>query len=279
MNLFLKLVELRSRVEGFYKDTKSFGYNYVSGQQVLDKINPIMNELKLLFLPKSAIHRGWEKHEYTNKKDENMLDFIVEGSLDYVWINAENPEETWEIKWQYYGAQNDISKAFGSALTYSERYLLLKSLGLPTDEEDPDGRDTNGKAPVKKPTQGKPTQGKPTYQSFTEQPKETEPQETLEEKVKKLKSQAYTMIVKTIASNILTADMDINAKIEMAKRVVNNYITKDLKLNFNNIELVNKNGEKLLPNSVEVLVGDVIDKALAKANQEIALLNSVEEEI
>ena len=34
--------------------------------------------------------------------------------------------------------QNDISKAFGSALTYSERYLLLKSLGAPTDEDDPD---------------------------------------------------------------------------------------------------------------------------------------------
>ncbi len=276
MNLFLKLVELRSRVEGFYKDTKSFGYSYVSGAQVLDKINPVMNELKLLFLPKSANHRGWAKHEYTNKKNEELLDFIVEGSLDYVWINAENPEETWEIKWQYYGAQNDISKAFGSALTYSERYLLLKSLGLPTDEEDPDGRDTTGKAPVKKPTQ---TQQKPTYQSFTEQPKETEPQEALEEKVKNLKTQAYTLIVKTVATNIMSNDLDQNAKVEMAKRVVNDYIRKDLKLSFDKIELVNKIGEKLIPTNVEVLISDVIDKSVAKANQEIALLNANEEEI
>lgn len=273
MNLFLKLVELRSRVEGFYKDTKSFGYNYVSGQQVLDKINPIMNELKLLFLPKSAIHRGWEKHEYTNKKDEQMLDFIVEGSLDYVWINAENPEETWEIKWQYYGAQNDISKAFGSALTYSERYLLLKSLGLPTDEEDPDGRDTNGKTPVKKPTSEK-----PTYTNFTEQPK-AKPKESVEDKVKTLKTQAYTLIVKTVATNIMSNDLDQNAKVEMAKRVINDYITKDLKLSFNKIELVNKIGEKLIPTNVEVLISDVIDKSVAKANQEIALLNNTEEEI
>jgi hypothetical protein len=278
MNLFLKLVELRSRVEGFYKDTKSFGYSYVSGAQVLDKINPVMNELKLLFLPKSANHRGWAKHEYTNKKNEELLDFIVEGSLDYVWINAENPEETWEINWQYYGAQNDISKAFGSALTYSERYLLLKSLGLPTDEEDPDGRDTNGKAPIKK----EPTSEKPTYGSFTSPVKEnvvTPDTMSLEDKVKSLKTQAYTLIVKTVATNIMSNDLDQNAKVEMAKRVVNDYIRKDLKLSFDKIELVNSLGEKLISTNVEVLISDVIDKSVAKANQEIALLNANEEEI
>jgi hypothetical protein len=278
MNLFLKLVELRSQVEGFYKDTKSFGYSYVSGAQVLDKINPVMNELKLLFLPKSANHRGWAKHEYTNKKNEELLDFIVEGSLDYVWINAENPEETWEINWQYYGAQNDISKAFGSALTYSERYLLLKSLGLPTDEEDPDGRDTNGKAPIKK----KPTSEKPTYGSLTSPVKEnvvTPKEMSLEDKVKALKTQAYTLIVKTVATNIMSNDLDQNAKVEMAKRVVNDYIRKDLKLSFDKIELVNALGEKLISTNVEVLISDVIDKSVAKANQEIALLNANEEEI
>ena len=266
MNLFLKLVELRSRVEGFYKDTKSFGYKYVSGQQVLDKINPIMNELKLLFLPKSAIHRGWEKHEYTNKKNEELLDFIVEGSLDYVWINAENPEEMWEIKWQYYGSQNDISKAFGSALTYSERYLLLKSLGLPTDEEDPDGKDTNDRMPKKN-------------VPYSTQKSEVKPTETLEDKVLKSKKENYTLIIKTIASNIHTNELDSNAKVELAKRVVNEYITKDLKLNFNNIEFVNKVGQKMIPTNIEVIIGDVIDKAIIKADSEIDLFNATEEEI
>ena len=265
MNLFLKLVELRHRVEGFYKDTKSFGYSYVSGAQVQDKINPIMYELKLLFLPKSAVHRGWAKHEYTNKKNEELLDFIVEGDLDYVWIDAENPEETWEIKWQYYGAQNDISKAFGSALTYSERYLLLKSLGLPTDEEDPDSRDTSGKTP-KKPE---------TRRPFKKQEETQSPEEAVTEHNKK----RYQAIVRAVAGGILDSGLEPEAKVTMAKRILNNYIIQDLKLDFKKIEFVNKTGEKLVNTNIEVLVGETIDKCVAKANQEIAMFNSQEEEI
>ena len=270
MNLFLKLVELRSRVEGFYKDTKSFGYSYVSGAQILDKINPIMNELKLLFLPKKAIHRGWTKHEYINKKKEEMLDFIVEGELDYVWINAENPEETWLIEWEYYGAQNDISKAFGSALTYSERYLLLKSLGLPTDEEDPDSRDTNGNK-----AKNKPQSNPQAYQSTVpEQPIK----EDIDALVKTNNNNRYKTILQTVAVSINNSEMSVEAKKEMAKRIINDYITKTLHLSFKNFEFVNREKTKLIDTNVEVLVGETIDKCVSLANQELDLFNSTQEE-
>jgi len=85
--------------------------------------------------------------------------------------------------------------------------------------------------------------------------------------------------LKTLVSNIVSNDIENETKIAMTKRVVNDYITKDLKLNFDKIEFVNKLGEKLLPNHIEVLVGETIDKCIIKINQEIALLNSVEEEI
>ena len=65
--------------------------------------------------------------------------------MKYVWVNAENPEERIEIPWQTMGQQDDISKAFGSGLTYSERYFLLKFFGVPTDDDDTDDRDTTGK--------------------------------------------------------------------------------------------------------------------------------------
>ena len=270
MNLFLKLVELKHRVEGFYKDTKSFGYSYVSGAQVQDKINPIMYELKLLFLPKNAKHRGWIKHEYINKKKEEMLDFIVEGDLDYIWINAEKPEETWEINWQYYGAQNDISKAFGSALTYSERYLLLKSLGLPTDEEDPDSRNTSGNTSKVSTTQTQPKQETPVQEA---------PIQSLEEIVLTNKTKYYKTIVATLVGAITSNDLSNQQKGELAKRILTTYITKELKLSFDKIEFVSKVGGKLIPTNTELVVGEVIDVCAKKIEEELAMIESTQEEV
>src|SRR5690606_2934543 len=82
---------------------------------------------------------------YIDKKGKEKTDFIVTADMKYVWVNAENPEERIEIPWQTMGQQDDISKAFGSGLTYSERYFLLKFFGVPTDDDDPDARDTTGK--------------------------------------------------------------------------------------------------------------------------------------
>ena len=63
--------------------------------------------------------------------------------MSYKWINADNPEEELTVPWQLYGAQDDISKAFGSGLTYSERYFILKFFQAPTDADDPDSRNTS----------------------------------------------------------------------------------------------------------------------------------------
>jgi len=140
------IIEVKKEVETFFKDTKSFGgYKYVSGSQVLERITPKMNELGLLFIPSSAKHTGWERHEYKTAAGKDALDFIVQGDLTYRFVNANDPKDFYEIPFVYYGQQDDISKSFGSALTYSERYFLLKYFGLPTDEDDPDGKDTTGK--------------------------------------------------------------------------------------------------------------------------------------
>ncbi|MDZ4994794.1 recombinase, partial [Clostridium perfringens] len=48
MNLWQKLIEVRKEIENFTKDTKGFGYQYVSGSQVLSKIRPKMDELGVL---------------------------------------------------------------------------------------------------------------------------------------------------------------------------------------------------------------------------------------
>lgn len=149
MNLYEKIIEVRKVAGGFSKDTKGHNYEYVSGNQILSKIKDKMNEVGVLLIPSSKLGK-YSTHEYKDRYGNEKVDFIVEGEMSYTWINAEEPSEQLEVDWAYYGQQNDISKAYGSALTYSERYFLLKCLGLPTDDDDPDGRDTTNKKPAKK---------------------------------------------------------------------------------------------------------------------------------
>src|SRR5690625_566482 len=144
MNLHQKLVEIRKEIDVFSKDTKGFNYSYVSGSQVLGKIQAKMNELGVILYPemKELEHSTYDYQQY-NKKTQQMedrTDFVISGNMKYVWQNAENPEEKIEIDWNIYGQQDDISKAYGSALTYSERYFLLKFFNAPTDDDDPDKR-------------------------------------------------------------------------------------------------------------------------------------------
>lgn len=143
-NLFQKLVDIRKEVINFSKDTEGYGYKYVSGSQAIAKIREKMDSLGVLLVPKMEEITN-DTFTYVNSKSKEATDHIVKGNMSYIWINADKPEEKLEIPWKLYGAQDDISKAFGSGLTYSERYFILKFFQAPTDELDPDGKDTSGR--------------------------------------------------------------------------------------------------------------------------------------
>lgn len=153
LNLYQKLVELRRYVseQGLSKDKQGFNYSYVTGNQILSKISNKMAELNLLLIPASEPGE-WSTHEYKNKRGDIKTDFIVMGAMKYTWINADDPEETLDCNWAYYGQQDDVSRAYGSGLTYAERYYLLKVLGVATDSDDPDNRYTEINKTSKKET-------------------------------------------------------------------------------------------------------------------------------
>lgn len=151
MNLYEKLVQIRKDVVEFSKDKESYKYSYVSGSQAIRKIRSKMDELGILLIPNMG---ETESHTYDYKtidkqgKEKDNTDYVVTGSMSYTWLNAEKPEETLTIPWKLYGSQDDISKAFGSGLTYSERYFILKFFQAPTDADDPDSKDTSGRSKV-----------------------------------------------------------------------------------------------------------------------------------
>ncbi|WP_055068954.1 ERF family protein [Clostridium massiliamazoniense] len=144
MNVIQKIIECRKMIDKTVKDANGYGYTYVSGSQLLEKIRPKMDELGL-FLQVETFNVEWSTHDYKNSKDELKTDFIVTGDIGYTWINAEEPNDKLECNFSLLGQQDDISKAFGSGLTYSERYFILKLLQAPTDNDDPDKKDTTNK--------------------------------------------------------------------------------------------------------------------------------------
>ena len=140
MNLYQKIIEVRKSIGTLSKDKKGYNFSYVTGDQILNKIKFKMDELQLILQP-STQSGQWSKHEYKTKQNKDAIDFLVWGQGSYTWINAENPEEREIVPFAYYGQQgDDVSQAYGTALTYAERYFLLKYFGIPTDGDDPDAR-------------------------------------------------------------------------------------------------------------------------------------------
>lgn len=144
LNLYQKIADVKANIDGFTKDTKGYNYSYVSGSQILHRIRSKMVEHNLLLVP-STSNEQWTTHSYKNKKGYEVVDFVVEMDLNYKWINADKPEEQLDISYHAFGQQSDISQAHGTALTYAERYFLMKFFNIPTDEDDADAKEKQDK--------------------------------------------------------------------------------------------------------------------------------------
>lgn len=126
LNLYQKLIEIRKQAVYLKKDANGYNFQYASGSSVIGALREKMDELGVILKPEIM--------------DVQVNGNIVQIKMDYIWINAEQPEEIIVVPWFAIGQQKDPSQAFGSALTYSERYFLLKFFVIPTDKDDPDAR-------------------------------------------------------------------------------------------------------------------------------------------
>lgn len=138
LNLFQKIADVKKHIDGFTKDTEGYKYKYVSGSQVLHSIRAKMEEHNLLFIPR--IDNATHEHIEVLVKGQMKPNILVSVNLTYTWIDADNPDDKFEIPFYAVGHQDDASKALGTALTYSERYLLMKQFNIPTDEDDADAK-------------------------------------------------------------------------------------------------------------------------------------------
>lgn len=130
MNIYQKLIEVRKGVVSLSKDSEGYKFKYTSSSQVLKSLRSAMDEQGLLLIPRVTEH-------VMHPKGGDRSEHLTELAMEFTWINAENPEEKVVCPW--YGQGLDTGeRGVGKALTYSEKYFLLKFFNIATDEDDPD---------------------------------------------------------------------------------------------------------------------------------------------
>lgn len=152
LNIYQKLHSIQSRINGLGKDKEGHGYKYVTGDKVLENIKPMMNELGLL-LKQEILSIENTRQDYTVGRDNRAKSEILSKvNMRFTWIDVATGDKDENL----FGAngQNDWDKGVGSALTYAERYFLLKFFHIATDQDDIDNVDrkdeSNLSAPVPK---------------------------------------------------------------------------------------------------------------------------------
>jgi len=145
LTLFQKLLEIQKEVKGLGKDKQGNGYQYVTGSKVLDKIKPLMIKHEILLKQeiisienirqdyRTSLSQNQETKEWTGKPKSEILSKVM---MRFTWIDCKSGDT--DVNEFGANGQNDWDKGVGSALTYAERYFLLKYFHINTDEDDID---------------------------------------------------------------------------------------------------------------------------------------------
>lgn len=142
MNLYQKLLEIQKEILGLGKDKKSNSYEYVTGNKVLENIKPLMNKYGLI-LKQEVLSIDNTRQDFRTgigtSYEKPKSEILSKVMMKFTWVDCETGDKDENL----FGAngQNDWEKGLGSALTYGERYFLLKYFHIATDEDDIDNPD------------------------------------------------------------------------------------------------------------------------------------------
>ena len=144
MKIYQKLLTIQKKINGLGKDKSTYNFKYVTGDKLLGEIKPMMNDLGLL-LKQEVLSIENTRQDYDTKSGRKS-EILSKVMMQFTWIDC----ETGETDVNLFGAngQNDWEKGLGSALTYAERYFLLKYFHIATDEDDIDNDQRKTSAPI-----------------------------------------------------------------------------------------------------------------------------------
>jgi len=174
MSIYNKLLAIQHRIIGLGKDKKGNNYDYVTGNKLLNEVKPMMNDLKLI-LKQEIISIDNERIDYRTgigtQYEKPKSEILSKVMMRFTWVDC----ETGESDVNMFGAngQNDWDKGVGSALTYGERYFLLKYFHIATDEDDIDNPDRKKEEPQPQAPQPPKKEFKPATTELTTAQKES----------------------------------------------------------------------------------------------------------
>ena len=149
MTIYKKLFEIQKSTRGFQKDKKGNNYEYVSGTKILNHIRAKMDDLGVI-LKQEILSIENERQDYRTgigtQYEKPKSEILSKVSMKFTWVDVDTGEKDENL----FGAngQNDWDKGVGSALTYAERYFLLKYFHIPTDEDDIDALPSKDSSPT-----------------------------------------------------------------------------------------------------------------------------------
>lgn len=143
MAIYQKLLELQKAVVGLTKDKAGNSYQYVSGDKILSIVRPTMDKLGLLLISE-VLDFSFTRQDYNlydkqgNPKPKSEMFCTLR--MRFTWVDAETGDNL-QCLWASSG-MNNWDKSIGSAMTYGERYFLLKFFHIATDKDDVDAPKT-----------------------------------------------------------------------------------------------------------------------------------------
>lgn len=151
MSIYKKLLEIQKHCKGLAKDASGGNYTYVSGNKLLSYIRTKMDDVGVI-LKQEVLELSNERIDYKTRNGERS-EMMTKVMMRFTWIDCETGES--DVNLFAANGMNDWEKGLGSALTYAERYFIMKYFHIATDEDDVDNpnrgqRDQTPQQPAKK---------------------------------------------------------------------------------------------------------------------------------
>ncbi len=140
LNIFQKMNLATSKIQSVTKKLKigegtKSEYKAVSEKDVLDAVKPVEEEIGIYSYPYSRNIIKEERATFQNKFGETE-NFIIRIKTVYRFINIDKIDEYIDIT-TYGDGMDSQDKAPGKAMTYADKYALLKAYKISTGD-DPD---------------------------------------------------------------------------------------------------------------------------------------------
>ena len=140
MNIYEKMLAIATEAKNIEKNLKinmgAGSYNAVGEADVLAEIKPLETKYRVYGYPYNREIVAQEKIEVADKNGNIRVRWWLRVKTTYRFVNIEKPEEYVEVT-GYGDGIDDGDKAPGKAITYSDKYCLLKAFQCVTGD-DPD---------------------------------------------------------------------------------------------------------------------------------------------